>query len=54
MANSKEKKKGLKQEVIGIALLFVSLLLIISLFSSFHPTGAVLSADILPGFCSRL
>ena len=33
MANSKEKKKGLKQEVIGIALLFVSLLLIISLFS---------------------
>ncbi|MBI3755856.1 MAG: DNA translocase FtsK 4TM domain-containing protein [Deltaproteobacteria bacterium] len=35
MANSKEKerKKGLKQEVIGIALVFVSLFLIISLLS---------------------
>ncbi|MBI5875818.1 MAG: DNA translocase FtsK 4TM domain-containing protein, partial [Deltaproteobacteria bacterium] len=31
--NSKEKKKGLKQEVIGIALVFVSLFLIISLLS---------------------
>lgn len=33
MANSKEKKKGLKQEVIGIALLAVSLFAIISLLS---------------------
>lgn len=31
--NSKEKKKGLKQEVIGIVLLFISLFLIISLLS---------------------
>src|SRR3989338_6695528 len=33
MANSKEKKRGLKQEVIGIALLAVSLFAIISLLS---------------------
>lgn len=33
MADSKEKKKGLKQEVTGIALLFISLFFIISLFS---------------------
>src|SRR3989339_1711415 len=31
--NSKEKKKGLKQEVIGIILLFISLFLTISLLS---------------------
>ncbi|MBI3752433.1 MAG: DNA translocase FtsK 4TM domain-containing protein [Deltaproteobacteria bacterium] len=33
MANSQNKKKGLKEEVIGIALVFVSLFLIISLLS---------------------
>lgn len=33
MANSKEKKKGLKEEVVGIALLAVSLFIIVSLLS---------------------
>jgi len=41
MANSKEKKKGLKEEVIGIALLAVSLFIIVSLLS--YPSSNVSS-----------